>query len=463
MGAFGRYTVIALIGALASILSNRGIAVFNDGYRPIVGQFFNKEINRKELAAMSFAISFGLVVGFGIPTSIAASIILIHCLLLTTDMIGAFTPDSKLGTILAGIIGAIYGFGLLVGLEWVVKLFASLPYDFTAQLGSVSSFVVVGFAIFPAVGVATQHGFHKGLITGIVTVLIYFLTKKFGVFSFGESKVALSAEGMALLAGMVLMLFYAAQQKGKGSANTDLASGFKMNVSRIRKNWILLAMMGGLLSAGTSLSLIAGDPASLSLLAEEQYVNAALTALARAIGFIPLVFTTAIVTGVYGVAGCTFVFVAGLLLHGNPLLAFVAGALILVAEIFLIDVFAKGMDRFPGVKDMGEHVRTSMNKVLEVALLAGGIVAAESMAKTAAGITGIGALFVIGAFLLNRTSKKPVVDMAVGPIACIVFGVLLNLFLLAGLITKPEVKKEAQLDQPHPVVLTLQEEDVTIA
>ena len=71
-----------------------------------MGQYFNKEISKKELAAMSFAISFGLVIGFGIPTSIAASIILIHCLLLTTDMIGSFCPDTKAGTILSAAIGA---------------------------------------------------------------------------------------------------------------------------------------------------------------------------------------------------------------------------------------------------------------------------------------------------------------------------------------------------------------------
>ena len=89
-----RYLVLAAIGALASILANRGIAVFNDGFRPIVPQFYDRQISRKELATMSFAISFGLVIGFAIPTSIAASIILIHCILLTTDIIGTFCPDS---------------------------------------------------------------------------------------------------------------------------------------------------------------------------------------------------------------------------------------------------------------------------------------------------------------------------------------------------------------------------------
>lgn len=435
-----KYVVITLIGALASVLSNQGIAVFNDGFRPIAGQYFNGEISRKELAAMSFAISFGLVIGFGIPTSIAASIILIHCLLLTTDMIGSFCNNSRNGMILSAAIGAVYGVAILAGLEFIVKFFGYLPYNFTSDLGSVSGYITVAFAIFPAIGIAYQHGFKKGLIAGGVTILVYYLIKKFGVFTLGAGKVTLNAEGMAMLAGMILMIVFAAQRKGTENTNEVLTQGFEGNILRIRKKWLLLAIMGGLLAAGTSLSIVAGDPASLALLAKQEYSNAGLTALARAIGFIPLVFTTAIVTGVYGVAGCTFVFVIGLFFHGNPIVAFILGFAVMVAEIYLINIFAKGMDRFPGVKDMGEYVRTSMNKVLEVSLLAGGIVAAEKMSVAASGYTGIGALFVIGAFLLNKKAKKPIVDLAVGPVACIVFGILMNLLLLIGLIAVPVAK-----------------------
>lgn len=434
-----KYIVIALIGALASILSNKGIAVFNDGFRPIVGQYFNKEISKKEFAAMSFAISFGLVIGFGIPTSIAANIILIHCILLTTDMIGSFCPNTKIGTILSGVIGGFYGFIILLGLEFVVNLFSIMPYNFTSDLGSVSGYVTIAFAIFPAIGVSYQHGFKKGLITAIFTVISFYLVKKFGIFSIGENKVILNAEGMAMLVGMVLMIFYASQKKGTENNNEALTLGFEQNVKRIRQNWKLLSLMGGLISLGTSLSIIAGDPASLALLGEGQYFNAGLTALARSIGFVPLVFTTAIVTGVYGVAGCTFVFVVGLFLHNNPILAFILGVLIMIVEISLINLFAKGMDKFPGVKDMGEYVRTSINKVLEISLLAGGIVAAEKMSVNASGYSGIGALFVIGAFLLNKKAKKPIVDLAVGPVACIVFGILLNLLLVIKLIGIPEI------------------------
>lgn len=149
-----------------------------------------------------------------------------------------------------------------------------------------------------------------------------------------------------------------------------------------------------------------------------------------------MVFTTSIVTGVYAPAGCTFVFVIGLMLHGNPLFVLIIGAVIMVIELMLINVFAKGMDRFPGVKDVGEHIRTSMTKVIEITLMVGAVAGAEKM-SAAAGLTGVGAMFVIGCVLLNRRSKKPVVEMAIGPIACILFGLLINLLLVVGIAALP--------------------------
>ena len=363
---FLKYIVVIAIGALASMLANRGIAVFNDGFRAIVPQYYDGQISRKELGAMSFAISFGLVIGFGLPTSIAATIILIHCLLLTTDIIGTWCPDSKLGLIASGVIGGIYGLLLLVGLEFIVKLFGLLPYNFLNDLGSVSVYMTIAFAIFPAVAVAYQHGFGKGTITGVITVIAWFLFKKFGTFPIGDRTFTLNADGMAMLVGVIMMLVFAAQIKGEGASNAALTKVFSAKLERIRKNWFLLAIMGGLLAAGTSLAIVAGDPASLAALGNGQNVEGGMIALARAIGFVPLVFTTSIVTGVYAPAGCTFVFVVGMFLFGNPLVALLVGAAVMIVELLLINVFANVMDKMPGVKDMGEHIRTSMNKVIEI-------------------------------------------------------------------------------------------------
>ena len=62
-----RYVIIAAVGALASILANQSIAVFNDGLRPVLPEYLEKRMDRKALAATSFAIGFGLVIGYGCP------------------------------------------------------------------------------------------------------------------------------------------------------------------------------------------------------------------------------------------------------------------------------------------------------------------------------------------------------------------------------------------------------------
>ena len=423
-----QYVVIALLGALAAILSNTGVAVFNDGFRPIVPEYLDGKMDKKALAATSFAISFGLVIGFGIPVSIAASIILIHSILLGTDIIGSFCPSGKKGIIASGVVGAIYGVGLVYGLQIIVDLFGMLPINFLDALGSVGTPITVAFAVFPALVVAYQFGTKKGLLTGIVALIVRQIVVIYGKFTLSSgATITLDKEGMALLAGMIIMIIFAVQEKPDPNApKIDLVSIFQDRVKRIKKNLPILALMGGLISAATSLSLLAGDPISLNLLAEGKNTEAAMTAFARGIGFIPLVATTAISTGVYAPAGMTFVFVVGLLI-GNPILAFIAGAAVMAIEIFFLDGLAKLMDKFPGVRKCGDNIRTAMSKVLEVALLIGGMMAAQAMAP------GLGLFVVVGLYVLNKTSKKPIVDMAVGPVGAIAVGILINILYLVGL------------------------------
>ncbi|EEH96839.1 YhfT family protein [Clostridium tertium] len=427
-----QYLVVALLGALAAILSNAGIAVFNDGFRAIVPEYLEGRMDKKALAATSFAISFGLVIGFGIPVSIAASIILIHSILLGTDIIGSFCPSGKKGLAISGVVGALYGVGIVYGLQFVVDLFAMLPVNFLDALKQVGTPITVAFAVFPALVVSYQFGIKKGFLTGIVALIVRQITAIYGTFTINGASVKLDQEGMALLAGMIIMIAFAMQEKPDPNApQIDLAAIFEERVKKIKKNLPLLALMGGLISAATSLTLVAGDPISLNLLAEGKTTEAAMTAFARGIGFIPLVATTAISTGVYAPAGMTFVFVVGFLI-GNPILAFVAGAAVMALEIYFLDGLAKLMDKFPGVRKCGDNIRTAMSKVLEVALLIGGMMAAQAMAP------GLGLFVVVGLYVLNKTSKKPIVDMAVGPVGAIGVGVLINILYLVGLYVVPK-------------------------
>jgi len=166
--------------------------------------------------------------------------------------------------------------------------------------------------------------------------------------------------------------------------------------------------------------IIAVDVLPQQLLVKNQVMEAAIATFARAIGFIPLVFSTAIVTGVYGMAGTTIIFAIGLLLKGQPIVAFLAGFVWMWIEVQLLAATAKGLDKFPGLRDMGEHIRTSLQDTIAIALLIGSAIACNKMAAN------VGFFWVIGFWLLNKKSKKPLVDMAVGPIATIAFGVLLN-------------------------------------
>ena len=422
-----KYVLITLIGALAAILANKGVAVFNDGLRPIMPEYLEGRMDRKALAATSFALGFGLVIGFGIPVSLAAKIILIHSILLGTDIIGTWAPKGKLGMVISGVVGGAYGLGITLGLKFIVDAFKLLPVNFLPQLGQVGTPIVAAFAAFPALVVAYQYGFPSGAITLIISFLARQLTQYYGTFTVGTAKIALSPEGMALLVGMIIMMVYAAREKVDPNAQTvDLTAIFGDRVKRIKKNIPYLAVMGGLIAAATSYSILAGDPISLNLLANGKNAEAALTAFARGIGFIPLIATTALATGVYGPAGMTFVFVVGLLVK-NPILAFVLGGAVIVVEVLLLSVMAKMLDRFPGMRNLGDNIRTAMSKLLEIALLVGGMMAANAMAP------GLGFFIVAGFYILNQTSKKPIVNMAVGPLGAIFVGILINVLYVVGL------------------------------
>ncbi|HLS53504.1 MAG TPA: YhfT family protein, partial [Tissierellaceae bacterium] len=66
-------------------------------------------------------------------------------------------------------------------------------------------------------------------------------------------------------------------------------------------------------------------------------------------------------------------------------------------------------------------------KVLDIALLVGGMLAANAIAPT------IGYIWVIGLYFLNQVSKKPLASMAIGPIGAITMGLIVNVLHLLGL------------------------------
>lgn len=424
--------VMAALGGLSSYLANQSIAVFHDGLRPLLPQYLNKSMDRKSLFATSFALSFGLVIGFGLPTSITGKIIIVHTVLLACDIIGTVFKDDKLGMILATLVGCVYGVLLMFGMQAIMSIFEKMPINFTSNLSTVGNLIIISFCVFPAVAIAYQKGVAEASIVLALTMLIKHLTGLYGKFTVNDIKIALNADGMALLFGILAMLFAAARTKKNDSGEAvKVFSLFEDNIGRIKKNIVLLAISGGVVALATSLLLISEGPASLTLTAEGKYTEAAMVSLGRMLGFIPLVMTTAIMSGVYSPAGTKAVHVPALLLINFGILglvgSFFIAALIMVLEVLLLNVIAKGMDKAPGLKELGDNTRTAMSKVLDLALLVGGMLAANAIAPS------IGYIFVIGLYFINQNSKKPIPTMAVGPVGAIAVGILVNILHLIGL------------------------------
>lgn len=236
--------IMAAIGAVSAMMANRNIAVFHDGLRPLVPEYVEGRISRKALAATSFALSFGLVIGFGIPFSLTAPIILVHSLLLGTDVIGTWTPDNKKGFIISGIFGALYAIALMIGLKSVIEIFAAMPVNFISALSKVGDPIVACFAIFPALVISYQFGYKKGMWVLVATIVGYALTKSFGDITFSDPNtkpVKIDPNGVALLFSMIAMFYFAMREKapplaeGQKGSNEMLVGLFSERVKRIQK------------------------------------------------------------------------------------------------------------------------------------------------------------------------------------------------------------------------------------
>lgn len=420
------YIIIFLTGAWAAILANRGIAIFNDAVRPIIPEYREGRMSRIELATTTFALSFGLVIGFGIPFSIMSPIILVHSLFLGTDIIGTFFPgkpiekwykdkESILGCISSGVVGGVFGVLLLAGLKSFVDAMKLLPVNVFDPIGSLGDPVIFAFAAFPALAIAIEYGYKKGILTLGIILIVRQVVEKLGNSS---------PEGIALLAGLIMLLFFAMRDKSVSS--TNVAALFSDRVKNIKRNIPYIAVMGALYGIAANTRLLMEGPQSLLALKNGQTADAINITIARALSFIPLKGTTSLATGTFVTDGFGFTATAGLLAP-NVFIAAIVGAVVISVEAFSLIIVAKGFDRYPGIRKVADSMRNAMSKLLEVALIVGSMIAANKMAP------GIGYFVVAGLYLLNEKAKRPLVKMAVGPVGAIAVGVIVNILALVGL------------------------------
>lgn len=207
-----------------------------------------------------------------------------------------------------------------------------------------------------------------------------------------------------------------------------MASLFSASATRLRRHLPLFMLLGAGVCMIAQMHIFGGGEATSFLIAKGHVGEAAQVDFYRVFGFIPLIATTALASGTYGIAGLTLVYPIGYLMP-NPILAAVAGALVLALEILGLSSIGKVLGRLPSVRDSSEHLRSAITDTLQLAILFGSLLAANVMGG------GLGILVVGGLYLINEAMGRPVVRMAAAPAAVIVGGILLNVLYWLDLFT----------------------------
>lgn len=421
-------TVIALC-ALTAFIAHMALAVFNDGVRPFLLDFIQGRTTRSATTAVSFGLSAGFIFGLGAPMALSTGVLNPWLLFLPTDILGMLSPKKWLAPVLGGAWGAVVVFGL----NGANNIAHDLPVDFLTAMQQMSTPILFLFTLFPVLAITKQFGRTWGGIAGVLELALVVMTMKLWPNMF--------AGALAMAVG-VLMLIGLAVSKDLRQRRADRAAGvveevggddpmaslFSASATRLRKYLPLFMLLGAGVCVLAQQHVFGGGEATSFLIAKGQYAEAAQVDFYRVFGFIPLIATTALASGAYGIAGFTLVYPIGYLMP-NPFLAAVVGALVFAVEVLALSWIGKVLGKLPSVRDSSEHLRSAIGDTLQLAILFGSLMAANSMGG------GLGILVVGGLYLLNEAMGRPVVRMAAAPAAVIVGGIVLNLLYWLDLFT----------------------------
>ncbi|MFE6026853.1 YhfT family protein [Streptomyces niveus] len=435
-------TVIALC-ALTAFISHMALAVFNDGVRPFMLDFIQGRTTRNATTAVAFGLSAGFIFGLGAPMALSTGVLNPWLVFLPTDILGILSPKKWIAPLLGGAWGAVVVFGL----NGANSLAHDLPVDFLTALQQMSTPILFLFTLFPVLAITKQFGRLRGAIAAVVELTLVVMTMKVWPDIFPGS--------IAMAVGVLTLIGFAvnkdmtqrkldraeaakaaaagdfAQERKDGAADAaedPMASLFSASALRLRRHLPLFMLLGAGVCVLAQSHVFGGGEATSFLIAKGDYAEAAQVDFYRAFGFVPLIATTALASGAYGIAGFTFVYPIGYLMP-NPFVAAIVGAAVFAIEVLALSAIGKVLGKLPSVRDSSEHLRSAIGDALGLAILFGSLMAANVMGG------GLGILIVGGLYLLNESMGRPVVRMAAAPAAVIVGGVLLNVLYWLDLFT----------------------------
>jgi hypothetical protein len=361
------------------------------------------------------------VVAYALPFALASGIIIIHMIMLGTDVIGVRCRRN------AEAIAGGFAWGLFVvgAVDLFVKGVQHLPLDTTGR-DLLWTPLVYSLPLLGAAAAAHAHGFRAGVVATLATAAIW--GAAYAVWDAADPDSATTFGSGLIAFGAVLVVLVVVAFRERAEDETDLAF-FDDNIRRIRGNWAFLLPIAALIAITASSGWVGGEPVQVALMSSGHLEGAAAVAVFSSIGFVPLQGMTGLVSGVWNQHGYPDWFLGAGYLTGNPVIAAVAGAALMAVELLTLRRVAWVLTARPGVTSLGSAAREALEIVPTLAMLAGGVLAATAVAGP------IGAFAVIGVQLLNDRRGRPIMPMAAPVIGYLLVLVTTGLAHKAGVFT----------------------------
>ncbi len=411
---------IGVFGLVSTVMSNRRIAIYHDGLRTVVNELETGTRTRRDLAKYAYSLSYPFVIGAALPYALATGIIVIHMVCLGGDVIGSRVRSSWV----AGALGFVYAGLITVVVDLFVIGLHHLPLA-QPDLHLLWQPLLYTFPLLGAIAASQLFGAKWGAVATALTLgswwAMHDILRAAGYDQHGPFDSAF----ITLLLAMVVLFVVAYR-----SAKTDESdiSFFDPHIKRIHRNWPFLIVVAALISAIASKHWLAGEPVQAVLLGSHLAPAAMAVAFFSTVGFIQLQGMSGLVSGVWNQDGYPDWFLGLGYVIGNPFAAAAAGAAAMAVELLSLRAVGRLLTTRPGVTDLGNAIRDSLDVLPNLAILAGGVFAAIAVAGP------IGACVVIAAAYFNDLKGRPITSLAVPVFAYLVVAVLHGLAVNVGVL-----------------------------
>lgn len=390
--------LMSALAAASVIAAHAGAAVYQDGLRTSVPELWQGGRDRRALAAFAWTINIGFIVAYALPYSLATGIIVIHIILLSTDVIGLRFERRAI----AVLVAALFAVTTTVLVDACVSLLRAFD-PFAGALDELFAPLAWTFPLLAAVTIASVHGLRRGALAAIATAALWRVADL--AIIGGSLTTPFSITGGAIALAVMTIALGISTVIHRAPPVTDL-SIYAEGTRRITRSWPLLVAPPILIAMAGSQGWLAGEPVQLVLLALGNPFAAAVVAIFSTLAFIPMIGMSGLLSGVWNQDGYPDWYLGVGYLARHPILAALGGLVLIVLEIVSLHRLGAFLNTHPEVHTVGSAARDALDTIPTYSILAGSVIAATGLAGP------IGAFAVVGAFALNDAKGRPVMPLA---------------------------------------------------